>query len=392
MAFNVGGFGSGFSEGMQNASVLSDQALSRQLKQQQLQEYLNAQAAQRAFTSMAIPGMGAMPGTPQQPGSGTPTLAQLPIIGPIAQGVEGVGNAFGELLGFGGGSGGPSGPSGGGGSPMPSMPMPSPGQRTDMGGDAGSSGAMTAVPGMPAMETMRMVAAAIDKANPGLKQSNPQAFAAAVQLGTQRVTEYTNAQVEAGKAQAEIGKLNAQTGTEKSKIPVNEARTRYYDARAANPPGGKSIVDQMNKEIHAQLTKNAVQLRHYEDQKARLLQAPVQTPEIKGLVTETQRYIDAHRIRQSDLEKQLPDVVNRGKEKPAQTTVKATEVAPAKKKALKASLDKIVSFNGDPTQTTRFVKFLQQKGVPQEEINYLLVTAKDAVFGAAEAPQVPQGR
>lgn len=380
---NFGALAGGAADGLQSGSVLADQALSRQLKQQQLQEYLNAQAGQRAFTNMAIPGMSAMPGTPQQPGSGLPTMAQLPILGPISRGLESAGNAFGDLLGF--GSPAPQ--------PAPGMPLPGRGERPEAGQPSpapqASSGSMTAMPGM---ETMQMVATAIDKANPGLKQGNPQAFAAAVQLGMQRINEYASAQLEAGKNTAEIGKLNAQTETEKSKLPVNASRAKYFDARAANPPTGKSVVDQMNKEIHSQLQKNAVQLRHYEDQKSRLLQAPVQTPEIKGLVVETQKYIDAHRIRQSDLEKQLPDVVGRGKEKPTQQTVKAVELAPAKKTALNVPLKRIIGFGGEPTQTTKYVKHLQAQGVPQDEINYLLMQAKEALSGQSEAPVVPQGR
>ena len=119
---NFGALAGGMSEGIGQGSTLADQALSRQLKQQQMQEYLNAQAATRAFTNMAIPGANAMPGTPQQPGSGLPTMAQLPIIGPIARGMEGVGNAFGDLLGFGQGQRGSSGPM----PPMPPCPMPPP--------------------------------------------------------------------------------------------------------------------------------------------------------------------------------------------------------------------------------------------------------------------------
>src|SRR4029450_13753598 len=106
MGFNFGAFAGGTADGIATGSTLADQQLSRQLKQQQLQEYLNAQAAQRAFTNVAIPGADAMPGTPQQLGSGTPTMMQLPIIGPVARGLQSAGNSFMDLF---------SSPSGGGG-------------------------------------------------------------------------------------------------------------------------------------------------------------------------------------------------------------------------------------------------------------------------------------
>lgn len=385
---NFGALAGGTADGIQAGSTLADQALSRHLKQQQLQEYLNAQAGQRAFTNMAIPGMGAMPGTPQQPGSGLPTMMQLPIVGPIARGFQDAGNAFGDLLGFGSGS-----PAQGGS--MPPVPTPSAGPSMASSQPAAQpapaqEGAPAAAPILPGMETMQKVAQAIDKANPGLRTQNPQAFAQAVEIAMKRVNDYQAAQLEAGKTGAEVSRLNAQTKAEESKVPLNESRSKYYDARAKNPPGGGNPIKELNQQIQHELTNNAVMLRHYENENAQILQAPIQSPAMKAQYTENKRYIDAHRARDKILRSQLPTASLGEAKKPNTGTdsVKAVELPAQKKKALQMPLEKLVSFGGEPAQTTKFVKFLQSKGVPQEEINYLLMEAKSRLSAQAEAPAV----
>ncbi len=116
------------------------------------------------------------------------------------------------------------------------------------------------------------------------------------------------------------------------------------------------------------------------------------TPEIKSMVKEAQQYIEAHRARDKILRSQL-STADLGK-KPQAVAIQAVELPLAKKTAIKPSLDKLVGFKGDALKTTQYVKFLKDKGVPEDEMNYLLSTAKQLVYGnpAQPLPQVPQGR
>lgn len=381
MGFNIGAFGSGLSEGIGQASTLQDQQLSRQLKQQQLQEYMNAQAGQRAFTNVAMPGANAMPGTPENPGSGWPTMAQLPVIGPIAQGIQDAGSSFMDL--FGGGQGGQ--PSGG---MMPPVPMrsPMPSAPPSAAPDAAAGGpglpqaqpagadhpGLAGTPQIPGMQIVTVVAQAIDKANPGLRQSNPQAFTQAVQMGVKQVTDYASNQAEIGKRNAEISHLGAQTKAEESKVPLNESHAKLFESRAANP-GGKSAIDVMNKDINTQITQTGVALRHYENLKSRALSAPVLTPELKAMAAEAQNYINALQVQMSTLKKQQTDYTP---PKAAPQEMELPKVSPGKATLLGPIIDQMVKLDSDPVKTTKYHNQLKAGGMPEDEIRYVLMSAK----------------
>lgn len=370
MGFNFGAFGSGMSEGIQTGSTLADQQLSRQLKNQQLQEYLNAQAAQRAFTNVSIPGANAMPGTPQQPGSGTPTLAQLPIVGPLVRGAQSAGNAFSDFFG--------GGPSDGSMSPPPGQTQvaatpPAP-IRNENFDPANTPPVTDASYQLPGMQARAVVAQAMDRANPGLRQSNPQVFAQAVQLGVDHVQKQLGNEAAIAKQNAEVGHLGAQTEAEKSKVPLNESHAKLYEERSKYGPYGRTQQDQINKDITTQINQSSVQLRHYENQKTRLLQSPVMTPEIQRQIVDANNHIQYYQNHLGILQKQQPDYTPPAAATPAPVT---PNISAPKQAELKPVIDKMVGLGGDPVQTTNFVKYLQAKGVPQEEINYVLMTTKN---------------
>lgn len=402
MGFNFGAFGSGLSEGIGQGVSIQDQQLSRQLKQQQLQEYLNNQAAQRAMTNVAMPGASAMPGTPGNPGSGTPLLAQMPFLGPIVRGFQGAGDMFKNFL--------PStGPEDTAMPPPPQAPQGPPPQAAPTQAAPSPAPAAQSAPTdqggapIPGMQVYSVVAQAIDRANPGLRTSNPQAFSAAVQLGVNHIKDYATNQAAISKQNAETTHLGAQTEAEKSKVPLNEAHAHMYEERSKYGPYGKTPVDQLNKQIQAELTNNATMLRHYETEKARLLQAPVQTPEIKALVVETNGRIKAHADRDKILRAQLPTAdIGKTPAPPGGTsTVDTPSVTAAKQAELNPIINTMVGLGGDPVKTTQYTKKLMAAGVPKNEIEHILKTAQARLAvrndrlpqgGAQAAPQIPMSQ
>lgn len=398
MGFNFGALAGGMADGWQAGVDLTSKGMQQQLTANQLQEYANAQAAQRAFTNMLIPGAQPMPGTPEQPGSGLPTMAQLPIIGPIARGVQGAGQAFGDLLGVGGGPQASSAPPQSGARPaMPqATPQSAPAAPAAPGPQTASLGG-----GIPGMPNAQMIAQAIDQANPGLKQRNPDAFAAAVNMGMQQIARFQDQQMAAAKSRAEIGKIESEVPLNKAKVGTEEAKAGYYSERSRNP-SGKDPVKAVNDEIRHELTNNATQLRHYEDLKARALSAPVMTPQIKALVTEAEQYIVAHRERDKILRSQLStaDLRKRppGGVEPAAPPAMAPP-PPEIQAKLAPIIGEMVQLAATPEaaqKITALVKHLQSKGVPANEINFMLMEANKATSAPQpmrpERPQVPISR
>lgn len=405
MGFNIGALAGGISDGWSAGVDLRSKDLQQQLTQHQLQEYQNAQAAQRAFTNMLIPGAQPMPGTPQQPGSGLPTMAQLPIIGPISRGIESAGQAFGDFFGMGGQPQASSAPPQTGA--RPAMPQSAPAAPSGMGAVSAQTqapaGPQTAAlsGGTPGMPNAQMIAQAIDQANPGLKQRNPDAFAAAVNMGIQQIARFQDSQLAAAKTRAEIGDIESRGPLNKAKVETEGAKAGYYSERARNP-SGKDPVKAVNDEIRHELTNNATQLRHYEDLKARALSAPVMTPQIKALVTEADGFIQAHRERDKILRSQLStaDLTKRppGGKEPAAPPAMAPPTPEVQAK-LAPIIGEMVQLSQTPEavqKITALVKHLQSKGVPANEINFMLMEANKATSSPEpmrpERPQVPMSR
>lgn len=493
MGFNFGAFAGGAARGIESGSNLADQMQMRKLRQAQMNAFDASNLGKQAFTNSMIPGM-----TPMPQGAGATgvmsTLERLPLVGQIGREL----GLWGDVPG-GAPAGQPAPPTGGmqmaGGMPAP-MASPPPGGPAPQ--PAASMGNPAGQPQNSPSDIMQIVAAAIDRANPGLRQSNPAAFSAAVMLGVEHAqkqqesqlnTDYKRAQIagigsenkmrdaqvesipldrdikreqlaghradtaikqeelkltgpklklqeatiklkeleqEAAQAKMRLeeAELNAKVGDYASQKEWRDAQIararweRQAELQKQKVAEAKSVaeIDKMrtegklneakavelqnkglspvakDKQINEALTKAAVQLRHYDNQKARLLTSMTPNdPKIKALVAETQQYIDAYAARVKDLESQLSTAPKPQTEAAPQ---KVEIPAPRQQELGKVSSKFLeLARKNDMEGAKRLRDLLVSKGVPQHEIDWALQNARTMANtgGASSGPQVPQG-
>lgn len=197
MGFNFGAFAGGAAKGIRAGSDLADQMQQRKLREAQINAFSAEQLGKQAYATSLIPGMQPVPAGANS-GGNAPLLSRIPIIGDV-------GEAFG-LWGPVPSQAAPAGPQMARGGPMPgpsaSMPAAS-GQPPQAPGAAPSPSPM----GNPMVAN---VATAIDRANPGLRQANPAAFAAAVQIGVEQMQQQQKFGLETDLTRAQIGKMGAE--------------------------------------------------------------------------------------------------------------------------------------------------------------------------------------
>lgn len=226
MGFNFGAFAGGAADGITAGSNLADQMQQRQVRQAQLDALKNGQLGQQAYTNSMIPGATPVPaGAGASPGI-VPILQQMPLIGQIGSEL-GLWDAPAQQGGM---------PQGG---PAPAMAgSPASAPRAPSQGIPQPAPQAAAQPqsGAP---TIQDVAMAIDKANPGLRASNPAAFSQAVQLGYAHVQESLDKNLDREYKGAQIGSVKAQTEVHKGdailapqKLKVQEAEVKLKELQA----------------------------------------------------------------------------------------------------------------------------------------------------------------
>jgi BMFP domain-containing protein YqiC len=492
MGFNFGAFAGGAAQGIQAGSNLADQMQQRQLRQAQLNSFNNNNLGEQAYYSSQIPGATPVPeGMHQGQGGIVPILSQMPVVGQI-----------GRELGLWGPmptspqaaqpyAGGQGASQGGGMAPPPMQGAPQPfaSQGAPMGQPAPRPQGQAPVSGGTPMAA---VAEAIDRANPGLRTTNPQAFAAAVKIGVQHLqesekmslerdltraqTSNIGSQADVNRAQvadmqgpgadlkrAQIGniqsetslrgeqikaigpeiklkeaqqkleelkadnaqvqmrleeaKLNAQVGDYasqreyrdaqiaqmraqrllnmqeqklkdiKTRAEVDElkARSSLHESKAS----GSGVVNK-DKQINGEITKAAVQLRHYEDMERQLLQSiNPNEPRIKALLAETRPFIQAYRARVQDLEGQLSTA------KPPAAPTPSAEIPAPRQQELDKISSKFLELQGksDKEGVQRLITLMSSKGVPAHEIQWAIENARNKMSAPTTSQvQVPQSR
>lgn len=219
MGFNFGALAGGAAKGIESGTNIADQIQQRRLREAQLNLFNANNLGQQAFTNSLIPGSAPMP-QGANPGGGTmDTLSRLPLVGQIGREL----GLWGDVPGGQGApqAGGMSAPQPGmppagqpsGMAPQPSSPSPSPaGQPQPAGGDITNT-----------------VAQAIDRANPGLRMSNPAAFSAAVMMGVEHAKSQQAAMLDTDYKRAQItgmGSENELRQAQAKNIPVQTDLTR----------------------------------------------------------------------------------------------------------------------------------------------------------------------
>lgn len=226
MGFNFGALGSGLSEGLQSGTQMADQMQMRKLRQAQLGAFNAGQQGQQAWVNSMIPGAQPMPQGAQH-GGVVPILSNLPLVGAIGRelGLWGDTPQSAQQPQAGGQAGGaPSGPGfvpSPSGPPQGQSPAPQGGQPAQPAPQAAPQPQQPAASALPI--TPDIVAAAIDRANPGLRASNPAAFAQAVQLGLAHAQQMTKTQLD--------------TDLTRSQIAGQNAENQYKGAQTANLQG-----------------------------------------------------------------------------------------------------------------------------------------------------------
>lgn len=257
MGFNFGAFAGGAADGMATGSQMADQMQQRKLRQAQMNALTNGQLGEQAYVQSMMPGAVPMPQGGNDQGGIVPMLSQMPVVG-----------AIGRELGLWGEMPGASS------APQPygqAAPAPQPGQGMPQHAMAGPSQA----PGRPAPTsqapqpqaqpapqagqqpaTAQDVAMAIDRANPGLRTSNPAAFAQAVQIGVNHMMESQKFQQQ--------GKLVD------SQIAGQQADAAYKSGPATNLAGAQADNTRAMTEVHQGEAKLAPQKLKLEEAKVKL--------------------------------------------------------------------------------------------------------------------------
>jgi hypothetical protein len=301
----LGGIGQGYSQELKNTGTINQNEMARLQYQNQKAQQLG----QQAYMNTLFPGSQSVP---QPNGMQLPHLAQLPIIGPMGE-AAGLWKQPPEMQpstmgaqpqpGASVSPGTPPVPGGGmpapqmnpafhsmpGAQPVPQQPqqgMVPPAVRQEQGQRVES------VPGFTSGMQVQQIAAAIDKANPGLRQSNPQAFAAAVQYAQQQVAELTQQHTEQAYKGAQTEELGARAEMERQ-------HGSYWADRA-------QTAGVANKSLIEQFKRNDIAITSLENQKTRL--AASFTTDPKGVAArklEIEQKLKALYAKQDKLTKQL---------------------------------------------------------------------------------------
>ena len=401
MGFNFGAFAGGAAKGIEAGTNLADQIQQRKLREAQLNAFSAEQLGKQAYATSLIPGMQPIPAGANN-GGNTPLLSRIPIIGDV-------GEAFG-LWGPVPSPAAPAGPQMAASGSMPGSPAPMPSAPSAPPQAPGAAPSPSPM-GNPMVAN---VATAIDRANPGLRQANPAAFAAAVQIGVEQMmqqqkfgleTDLTRAQIgkmksDEGLTQAQIAKMRADRMLEMGKKKLAEgknaaeienlkaqagehkAKVNYYNQKATGAPD-------RDKAIKNELTQAGVQLRFHQGQINELMTSMNPTnPAIQARIKEHQAAAQAYTARVRDLEGQLSTAPKK-EEAPAPQEIKPerqTELGKVSNKILELSKTQ------DTAGVQRLVEMLKAKGVPPHEIQWALDNARKMSTTAPTTPQVPQSR
>lgn len=235
MGFNFGAFAGGMANGIESGVQVSDQMQQRALREAQLKALTSGQLGEQAYVQSLMPGGTPMPQGANQQGI-VPMLSKLPVVGAIGREL----GLWGEMpqvnqapQPYGQTSPGPQPGQGGGQQAMSGQPQP-------QASSAPTSQAPQpqAPAGQPSGQgfSPQEIATAIDKANPGLRVSNPAAFAQAVQIGISRA--------------AEMQKSQLNTDLTRSQIAGNQADTAYKAGPAVDLARAQTDNTKAMTEVH----------------------------------------------------------------------------------------------------------------------------------------------
>lgn len=236
MGFNFGAFAGGAADGIESGSKLADERRTRALRDAQLGAFNAGQQGQQAWVNSMIPGAQPMPQGAGGQGGVVPILSNMPIIGQLGREL----GLWGDVPQQPGSqpmpqmaAAGQAGQPQGGG--MPQQPSYGAPQASQPPAQAPSPSPIPAgQPAAPSPTSAQAIAAAIDKANPGLRASNPAAFAQAVQMGIAHVQE------------SEKAKL--QSDLTRSQISGQDAENVYKGAQTQNLQGPQADLTRANTE------------------------------------------------------------------------------------------------------------------------------------------------
>ena len=203
--------------------------------------------------------------------------------------------------------------------------------------------------GMPV--TLQALATTIDRANPGLRQSNPRAFAQAVQIGMQQLQAMQGQQQETALNQAKIQELESQA-------EMQRAHGQYYGGKAKTA----AVAD---KALNTMYTQNEAAIRHLETQKTKILTAfDISKAEKKMLSSELDRQLEGYKARRDMLVKQM-----KGE---STTETKAPSEAAPPPVAIKISDANIAKLKAlPPDELTKLFTSWEQKGASKEALAQL---------------------
>jgi len=366
----AGGLSSGMDRGITNVGNLQrDRMLRLQLEQQKAQ-----QQGQQAYMNTLFPGSQSVP---QPSGIQLPHLAQLPVIGPMGE-AAGLWKQPPEMQpstmgmqapqGMSVGPGTPPVPGGGmpapqmnpafhsmpGAQPMPQQPqqgMVPPAVRQEQGQTVES------VPGFTSGMQVQQIAAAIDKANPGLRQNNPQAFVAAVQYAQQQVAELTQQHTEQAYKGAQAEELGARAEMERQ-------HGSYWADRA-------QTAGIANKALIEQFKRNDIAITSLENQKTRLASSFTTDP--KGVASrklEIDQKLKALYAKQDKLTKQLQG------EATTQETANVDQELGAPIKISNENLSKLKAMSDEQLRSQ--IEAWRNQGVSEESLRALVNRLKGA--------------
>lgn len=365
MAFNLGALAGGLSEGLESGANINNKNLAAGLSKDQLMQLRAQHAGQQAFMNTLIPG--ATP-TPNPEISGIdnmkmPAMSQMPVIGDIGR-AAGIWAQPPEPAGGMPMPGRNPMGTGGGAAPSPA-PQPMPQQQPGIAvRQEGNQPPIESHPGMMANMSPQAIAAAIDKANPGLRQRDPAAFAHAVEFGMQQVAAITQQGQQSQLNQAQVGHLNAQSEMER-------AHGQYYGGRA-------QVAAQGNKFLLEAYKQNEATLRNLQSQKSRIASAfDIRPPEKKQMLDGLTQQIQQLEQKRESMAAQM-----RG-DQPTQSQPQAGQGAQTDPDMIQRYKDAkaydkasgIISNNlkiGDHTKLYDIVKRMGAAGVPNEVIKEMV--------------------
>jgi hypothetical protein len=225
----LGGAADGLSQGEKNVG----QRQKNKMDNLAYQDALTQQAANQAVMNAIYPGSKPIP-SPQQQG-GLPSLAQAPVIGPL-------GNALGLW----------QQPAERPGIPQQGVAGPQPPTTTQRGVPTPATPQPTFQPDMQPQQ----IAILVDRANPGLRQTNPQAFVAAVQLAQQQMQQMRMGNLDTAYKGAQVKELGARGELE-------QAHGDYYR-------GGANTTQAGNKALLSMYHETETNIRNLQTQRSKI--------------------------------------------------------------------------------------------------------------------------